>query len=286
MYIKKLVNHDRLWLFSSLIGLAVLYLGLVWRTTADIDRLTTDCFFWGIILWLLWQKKSKLEYYSDPISSFIGFLLLGLVLFKTLTLFEFESIFLFFFPFISAIALALIASGFKGLGQYIKELFFAWFLFFPTGTIGYIIDGIFHITVVNAKIATYLLYYFGFDTKSHGNEVILNLSELGNFKAVVGLSCTGVPMILLIFKLSLILICCASLTKYQQKALPVYSIIFGFLLGVIRVCILTLSIPNRAQFDYWHGTQGSQIFSTLAIVIFSAFCYGILEKNQQSVIRN
>ena len=278
MYAKNIIKSDRAWLFSSLIGIAILYLSLTWKTTANIDRLTTDTLFWGIILWLLWQKKERLNLSSDPISGFLGFLLLGLTLSKTITLYGFESALIPLIPIFSAIALALIASGFKGLSQYIQELFFAWFLFFPTGVIGNFIDRILHVTIINAKIATYLLYYLGFNTESYSNEVILYLPELGKFKAVVDYPCTGIPMILLILKLALLLISCVRLTKKQKIVLPVFSIVLGFLLGVIRVCILTILIPDPDRFGYWHGSAGAQIFSTLAIVIFSGFCYWILPK--------
>lgn len=285
-HLRKLIQSDRLWLFSTLTSIAILYLGLVWRTTANIDRLTTDCLFWGAILWLLWNKRDNLNYRSDYLSSFLGLFLLGLVVSKTITLFSFESILLPLLPLTSAVALALVASGIKGLSQYFRELFFAWFLFFPTGVIGRFIDGIIHITIINAKVSTYLLYYVGFDVSSHGNEVILRLPELGKFKAIVDYPCAGVPMILLILKLALLLISFVSLKKNQQILIPSFSLILGFLLGVTRVCILTLLIPNQAQFDYWHGVEGSQIFSTLAITIFSGFCYWILQKNQQSAISN
>ena len=89
-------------------------------------------------------------------------------------------------------------------------------------------------------------------------------------------------MILLILKLALLLISFVPLKKNQQILIPSFSLILGFFLGVTRVCILTLLIPNQAQFNYWHGTEGSQIFSTLAITIFSGFCYWILQKNQHS----
>ncbi|MCC0176483.1 archaeosortase/exosortase family protein [Waterburya agarophytonicola K14] len=281
---KKTIYNDRLWLFSSLIAVAIVYLTLMWKTTANIDIMTTNCLFWGAILWLLWQKKDNLNYDSDPISSFVGSILLGIVLSKTITLFSFESSLLPLLPVVAAIAIALLASGIKGLSQYFSELFFAWFLFFPTGVIGHFIDGIIHITIINAKVSTYLLYYFGFNVQSSGNEVILYLPELGNFKAIVDYPCAGVPMILLIVKLALLFISCVSLSKKQQILLPVFSIALGFLLGVIRVCILTIMIPYQTQFNYWHGVQGSQIFSTLAIAIFSGFCYGLLSKKQQSSI--
>ena len=284
--IKQLRKSDRLWLFSTLVSIATLYLGLIWKTTGNIDSLTTDCLFWGAILWLLWKKRNSLKYDSNFFSSFVGLFLLALTISKAITLFSFESILLPLFPLISMTALALIASGFKGIFQYIRELFFAWFLFFPTGVIGRFVDGIIHITIINAKISTYLLYYLGFDVKTSGNEVILNLQQVGMFKAIVDYPCAGVPMILLILKLALLLINCVNLNEKQKISIPIFSLILGFMLGVIRVCLLTILIPNQSRFEYWHGVEGSQIFSTLAIIIFSGYCYWILQKQQPLIIDN
>ena len=286
MHSKKISNYHKFWLSSSLIGIAALYLILMWKTTGDIDQLTTDSLFWGAIFWLLWRKKDNLDYRSDPLSSFIGLLLLGLILSKALSLFWFESILLPILPISAAIALCLMASGLKGLGQYFQELFFVWFLFFPTGVIGLFIDGVVHISVLNAKLATYFLYYVGFNVASQGNQVLLSLPEAGNVEAIVDYPCAGVPMILLMLKLSLLLVSLITLSSKQKILIPIFSIGLGFFLGVIRVCILTLSIPNPTQFDYWHGAQGSQIFSTLAIVIFAGFCYWFLETKQGQVIRD
>jgi len=276
----KIVKSEKFIAFSILIGIAVLYLSLIWKTTANIDLLTTDTLFWSVILWLLWHKQERLVLNSDPVSSLIGFLLLGLILSKTINLYAFEATLLPLLPFFSAIALILIASGIKGFNQYLQELFFAWFLFFPTGVIGHFIDRTIHITTLNAKFATYFLYYLGFNTASNANEVFLFLPKVGHFKAIVNYSCAGIPMILLIVKLACLLIAVVSLPKIQQILVPLFSLGLGFLLGVIRVCILTLSIPNQTQFEYWHGHQGSQIFSTLSITIFSGFCYWIISKHE------
>lgn len=276
------ISHfsDRIWLFSSLISLSILYLNLIWKTTGDIDILTTDCLFWGAILWLLWKKQNQFCYDSDPISSFLGLLLMGLILAKIISLFWFESTLIPLLPFFTTASLALIASGFKNLRQYAQELFFAWFLFFPTGVIGRSIDTLIHITVLNAKFATYFLYYLGFNVASQGNEVLLSLPERGEFKAVVDYPCAGLPMILLMLKMSLLLITFVPLDKRRRVLVPIVSIAIGFILGVIRVSILTLLIPEQAKFDYWHGSSGSQIFSTLGIFIFSGFCYWIMQRQE------
>ena len=289
MYFKKNIQSNHLWVFSSFVGVALLYLSSIWKTTANIDRLTTDALFWGAIIWLLWRKKERLNFDSDPISSFIGLSLLGLILAKVITLYSFESSLLPLLPFFSTIALVSIVSGLKSFSQYVPELFFSWFLFFPTGVIGHFIDNTIHITILNAKLATYILYYFGFDVVSHSNQVILSVPEVGKFRAIVDYPCAGVPMIILIFKLALLLIAAVSLSKKQRLLIPMFSVALGFLLGVVRVCILTLLIPAPTRFSYWHGSGGSQIFSTLGIVIFSVFCYWILYgtgSNKQAATSN
>ena len=278
-YYKKIAKSNRFLLLTSLLFLSIFHLNLVWKNTNDIDQLTTNILFYVAIFWLLWQQKLDIKIRSDWFSSLMGLSLLVIIIIKTISLFNFESDLLSLIPFGFCISLALIASGFKDLGQYWKELFFAWFLFFPTGVIGNFIDSIVKITVLNAKFATYFLYYVGFNVTNRGNEVLLSVPNLGDYKAIVDYPCAGVPMILLMLKLSLLLVSFFPVEKSQCFSIPIVSIAIGFFLGVIRVCILTLVIPEQATFDYWHGAEGSQIFSTLAIMIFAGFAYWILNRD-------
>ena len=271
-------KSDKFWLFSSLVSSAVLYLNLVWKTTANIDRLTTESLFWIAILWLLWRRRDKLNFKSGLFSTCFGLVLILLILAKTFSLFWFESTLIPLMPIFITFGLALMASGFKGLQQYWRELFFAWFLFFPEGVIGTLIDKLIHITVINAKLASFLLHYVGFNVGSYSNQVVLHLPELGKFTALVDYPCAGIPMIVLMLRISLLLVAFFPLPKKECILVPIVSLGIGFGLGVIRVCILTLLLPEEAKFDYWHGTEGSQIFSTLAIVIFSFFCHSVLKK--------
>lgn len=270
--------NKKTWAAISVISLGILYFNLIWKTTGNGDRLFTELLFYSAICAILWRRKDSLVFNSDLVSSFIGLFLLTVLLIKAITLFSFEATLIPLIPFLGSISLALITSGIRGIGQYKKEMFFAWFLFFPTGVIGHFIDDLIEITVLNAKFATYILYYVGFDVANQGDRVMLNLSEIGQFTAIVDYPCAGVPMILLMLKLSLLLVCFFPFTKQQKVIIPLVSVVIGFTLGVIRVCILTLLIPQPANFNYWHGSSGDQIFSTLAIIIFAGFAYWMLEK--------
>lgn len=268
-------KSDKFWLFSSLVSSAVIYLNLVWKSTESIDRLSTESLFWVAILWLLWRRRDKLKLKSNVFATVLGSVLLILTLFKGFSLFWFESKLICFLPFMITLGLALIASGFKGLKQYWQELFFAGFLFFPVSTI---IDKLINITVLNAKISSFLLHYVGFNVGSQSNEIFLYLPDLGKFTAIVGYSCTGLSMMVLMLRLSLLLIAFFPLPKKEHILIPLESVGIGFGVGVIRVCILTLLLPEQAKFDYWHGSDGAQIFSTIGIVLFSFFCHFVLTK--------
>ena len=272
---KLLSKSDKFWLFSSLVSSAVIYLNLVWKATESIDLLTTDALFWVAILWLLWRRKDKLKFHSNIFSTIVGILLITLTIVKSFSLLWFESKLICFFPIFIAIGLALIASGVKGLKQYWQELFFAGFLFFPIDTV---IDKLINITVINAKLSSFLLHYIGFNVTSQGNEISLYLAELGKFTAVVNYSCTGLAMMVLMLKLSLLLITFFPLPKKEKILVPLEALGIGFGVGVIRVCLLTLVLPDQATFNYWHGSNGAQIFSTIGIVLFSFFCHFVLKK--------
>ncbi|MGK7899051.1 MAG: cyanoexosortase A, partial [Xenococcus sp. (in: cyanobacteria)] len=152
-YINFLLKNNLFWLFSSLAGLGVFHLNLIWKVTGNLDELTTNILFYGAIFGLLWQRKEEVNIQSDLFSSCLGLSLLTIIIIKTIYLFSFEYNLLSLIPLFAGISLALIASGFRGLGQYSRELFFAWFLFFPTGVIGNFIDNSIKITVLNAKFA-------------------------------------------------------------------------------------------------------------------------------------
>lgn len=89
----RLLQSSRFCLFGIVIGLTALHLLLTWRMADDIDRLIIDMLFWGGLLCFLWRKRNILNLESDIFSSFIGFLLIALVLLKSITLFGFESFF-------------------------------------------------------------------------------------------------------------------------------------------------------------------------------------------------
>lgn len=261
--------------FLCLINIALFYLIITWRVTGNLDRVITDSLFYAAIIYLFWQRQNKIKFRSDLLSSFIGTSLITIVVIKSLTLLSFENSLAFLIPFFTIFGLSLLTSGFSGILQYTRELFLTGVLFFPEEVMGMFLEKSISVTILNAKLATYFLYYIGFDVINTGNKVLLSLPNIGDFQAIVNYSCSGMPMIILLLKLALALIFLFPFSSKQRILIPILSIITGFMLGVIRVCILTLLIPQPMSFDYWHGNDGAQVFSTLAIMIFcgSAYCF-------------
>ena len=274
---------DKLFFLVCFVNIALFYLSISWRVAASLDRVITESIFYGAIFYLLWRRKNNLKFNLDLPTSLVGTVLIIVVVLKSLTLFSFEDKFICLIPFLSTLGLALLTSGFSGIGQYKKELFLTGVLFFPEEVIGMSLEKFVSVTVLNAKFSTYFLYYFGFNVTNQGTQVSLLLPDLGYFKAIVNYSCSGMPMIILLLKLALLITCLFNFNRQQYLLIPLVSVFIGFILGVIRVCILTLLIPYPTSFDYWHGDKGAQIFSTLAMIIFSGFAYWLIQKREDAI---
>ncbi|AFZ36283.1 exosortase [Stanieria cyanosphaera PCC 7437] len=271
---RRSLKTNQFWFYASLISLAVFYLTLTWKNTQNVDFIVTNSLFWGAIFLLLWRKRKQFSFGSDFFSTTFGLFLLTIVLIKSVSLVWFESLFFLpLTPFFGFLGLIAIAFGLKELRKYWWELLLSGVLFFPSDTLGWWFNRLFQIQIMTAKLANYLLYYFGFNTISQNYNIVLHLPEQGYFTASVNYSCTGVSMIILMFKLALLLESLVMMKQLQRFLFPTAAVMIGFFLGTIRVTIMTVLLPEPDKFTYWHGTEGAQIFSTLAIVIFSSFCY-------------
>ncbi len=269
---------DKLFFFICLLNTGIFYLTISWQFTKNWDRVITDSLFFGAIFYILWQRQNQIQFKRNLLFSLIGTSLITIVIIKSLTLFSFEDKLIFLIPFLLLLGFCLLTSGFYGIFQYRGELFLSAVLFFPEEVLGIFLEKLVSVTVLNAKVATYLLYYLGFNVTSQDNKILLFLPEVGSFQAIVNYSCSGMPMIILLLKLAFLLIFLFPFNKKQILLIPLLSIWLGFTLGVIRVCILTLLIHQPTNFDYWHGDDGAQIFSTLAMIIFSLFAYWLVQK--------
>ena len=264
----KLLQNSKFYLFGLAVSLSVLHLSLIWRVFSDVDRVIVNALFWGAILCLLWRKQDNINLESGIFSSFFGLLLVALVLLKSISLFWFETYFLRIIPLIGILGLGLLASGIKGLKQYWRELIIVGILCLPEQALPEIIEEIFKVTTLTAKFAGFVLWYLGFEVSRQGANVILPKGAVLVFPI-----CTGTSSAIILLKLSAVFMLMFPTGWSKKILLAVGAVLIAFVTGAIRVALMAVVVSNQELFHYWHGSQGNQIFSSIAILTFWVLCY-------------
>ena len=271
----KLLQSSKFCLWGIAVGLSILHLGLSWRLSGDTDQLILNVIFWFGLLSLVWQKKDILYLESDVFSSFFGFILIALVLLKSISVFWFESYFIKLAPLFITLGLTLLASGIKGIKQYWRELMFVLILSIPEGLFIQLFEKTFNVTTLTAKFAVFILWYLGFQSSGQGVNVILPTGYV-----YVNDICTGISTALLLLKFSVLFIFMFP-TDWLKKILVLLGAIsIAFVTSGIRVALMAIFVSNQEAFNYWHGSQGNQIFTTTSILIFGLFCRFLLQLNE------
>ena len=269
----------RMWLFLATASIA-LWHGVLNHRLEGEDSITT-AFFWLTALFLLWKQRDTLRITPQPLGTTIGVLLLAWILFRGSVAFWFEHDLVQLLPVIAFFALTLIASGWKGLNQYFRS-FLALFifslggvlieLFFKSNPMG------FDFAQLTAQFSAFLLHYIGYDVAQQG--VYIDLTQ-GSVEVLY--FCTGGPLIALLFQLTLVLMLITPISWNLLSKLLLGIISGGFILGVIRVALLAVVVSDQEAFDYWHGSEGNQIFSLVAFSIWIVAAHFIQEYYDQQV---
>lgn len=62
--------------------------------------------------------------------------------------------------------------------------------------------------------------------------------------------------------------------------MPIVGVLIGFIINGVRVAMLAvLAGSNQKMFEYWHSDKG-EIFSIIAVLIFTIFFYFITRQDQ------
>ena len=250
-------------------GLIAIHLTITWK------RGYTD--FWGmsVLFWvagcsLVWKKRNTLSLETGVISSLVGTLLIALVLFDStfpINKFPYVS------PFISAVGLGLIASGFKGLKQYWQELLILFFPGVANGTLLFVFD----ISAWTAKFATFVLWYSGFEVSRQGINITLTTGFVE-----VNRGCSGLQSILQLWVLAVLFLVMFPIDGCKKILVPVVATLLGFVVNGVRVALMAYlaASSNHKAFDYWHTGDGSLIFSMISVLLFGLFGLFILQVNE------
>jgi cyanoexosortase A len=270
--IKDLFTDSRAYLFAIAFLLSVARIIAGSRILTDEDSFI-EMLSLGSILFLLWKKRNTLKFDSSLFASGLGLLLIFLMVFKGLSIFWFEAYFIRIATLFSAIGLCLLASGFKGLKQYGAELVIVILLCVPTSMIFARTLQLVDVPLLTAKVSNLILWYLGFQSSRQGVSIYL---PNGGVEVIV--FCTGLSSAIVMFSLSIICMAVFLRSWTSRIIIGVSSILIGFFLGSFRVVLMALVVSDEPAFDFWHGSSGNQIFSTLGILIFGFLANYLINK--------
>ncbi|AFY76746.1 MAG: cyanoexosortase A [Hydrococcus sp. C42_A2020_068] len=257
------LKNFQFWLLGIAAGLIAIHLTVTWRF-GDINLLGVSVLFWLAVSSLIWRKRSCLNLESGALSSLLGALLVAIVLLKSTSLTG--SHFIRLSPFLSAVGLALLASGFKGLKQYWQELTVLFFLGVPQVILSSLsIDT----SLITAQFAAFILWYLGFEVSRQG--VYINLPG-GGVEVYPG--CSGLENMAHLLGLAILFLAMFPMNWGQKILAPIVAVTLAFLVNGFRVAFMTvLAASSQLEtFEYWHKGGGSLVFSLIAVLLFGLFC--------------
>jgi cyanoexosortase A len=234
------------------------------------DRQITSLLFWATAAYLIWERKEKLNFQTGPIATTTGAFLLSLLLIKS-TGYSEES-FLIAYPFLSSIALALIASGFRGLRAYWQEIVLLFFSGIPEILLAKLTDP----SPLTAKFASSLLWYAGFKVTLKG--IFIELPG-GNVQVYSG--CSGVVAMTQLLGMAVLFLMLLPLPwKWFQKLMvPIAAVAIGFAVNAVRVALMAILVSRKQMqdFDYWHAGSGSLVFSVIGTFLLVALVWVLIK---------
>jgi cyanoexosortase A len=267
MELSKRLQEPKFWLLAIVAAIAALHLTLLSRIN-DSDIFATAILFWVAAGSLVWDKHDTLMLESKPLPTVLGLLLLVFILLRTALSGDSVSS-AWIIPLISALGMGLMASGFKGLKQYWKELvIFGLLAIYPfLKLLLQIID----LSEITAKAANVMLWYVGFNVQRQGVFLILPTSRVEVYGA-----CSGLQSILQMLAISVLFLLMFPIRSPVKKILcVVIAVLIGFFVNATRVALMVIlnNAGNKSAFDYWHEGNGSLVFAAISVFIFGCFCW-------------
>ena len=269
--------RSKFWLLGIAVSLLAIYLNLIWKIGSD-DWLNNNIIFWVAISYMLWNKRNNFLLESGIISTIIGTLLIVLGLLKS-TQITGPGPVLNALPFLYALGLALLASGFKGLKQYWQELllFFIWSA--PKIWLIKPIDELFQVSELTAKYVSFVLWYLGFNVARQG--IAINLPAGG---ITITSQCAGILTMFWLLQITIIFLMLFPTDLFRKILMPILAILIGFAVNVFRLAILAFVVSNQEAFHYWHTGDGAGIFRIICILAFGLLCWLTIRQEERESV--
>ncbi|NEO85866.1 MAG: cyanoexosortase A [Spirulina sp. SIO3F2] len=276
----KPVKDTRYWLLGLTVGLVLFHLFLTDKT-GDAKSFSVSFIFWGAVLSMVWDKKDQLNLESDRFSSLFGTTLLSLALFKVVQISS-GGAFVQALPLLFGLSLALIASGYKGLGQYRQELLALGVLALPGERfLSNILQALLQavrgqeLAEVTAQFTALGLNVAGLPVELHDAVYVHTTQSV----VYVHDGCSGGGVIDFLMRLSFLLMLVFPIQRLGKFLAPLIAIAIGFLTNGVRVMVMVWLVHqgNTAAFDYWHTGTGSQVFGAIGVILFGLVAFPFIQ---------
>jgi len=267
------INHTFLLLF--IFGLiSAINLTLYSLFDKDLQNWSFLILLYTGIVFNIYDRRNHIAFVSKFPANFIGFCLIIIPYVKAGFLVQAIYISWYFITFISATGLALLASGFQGIKQFRKELAIIAILPLTLIFIQLLFRSV-SVTLISAKITSFVLWYLGFDSVNQGTIVYVNGGAIDVYDR-----CTGISLLLILLKFSIALVVLfPSLLK--NIYLPfILSVVISGVFSIGRLIIMALVVTDKPTFDYWHGSEGADLFTVLSFLSFGIIILLLSPKNQ------
>lgn len=262
------LTDTQFWLLGTAASLIIIHVTLANRL-GDQSFLMLSFLFWFAASSLVWQKRDRLDLTSRFFPSFIGWLPIVILLIRSLSPPTLN--FLGVYPFVAALGLGLLASGFTGLWQYREALVILFSLGVPKAIFEPLID----ISILTAKFATAVLWYFGQSVSRQGTVIALPEGAIN-----VNSYCSGQDVMFYLLGLSVLALLMYPLSSCRKWLVPFVGVLVAFVVNGLRIVLMALLInaQKHQAFDYWHHGHGSLIFSFIAVTTFGLFYLFLLRQ--------
>lgn len=263
------LKEPKFWLLGLAAAIAALHLTLVNRSN-DSELFATCLLFWVAAGSLLWERRQDLQLQSSGPASVLGALVLGVLLLRIHQAVPMVGgTILKLLPVLALAAIALLASGFHGIRQYWRELLiFALLAMYPLFEL--ILQGL-DLSTITAKASTVLLSYLGVGVQRVGTFLYLPQGRVEVYGA-----CSGIHTTIQMLSISVLFLLMFPIDSWVKRIFcVVVAVLLGFWVNAARVALMAIliSLGQKGAFEYWHGGDGSLVFSAISVLLFGLFCW-------------
>jgi len=261
----KILAKPNYTLLAIMAALVAIHFTVLFKSATNSNIASLHCLLFVGIASLIWEERQNIEVHSKPLETLIGIILIGWILLRTVSPVGYQ---INVAPLVWGLGICLLVNGYSALRKYRKELILlSLTALYPLVASLLTMAGI---TESTAKTSSFLLWATGFHVHREG--VIINLPK-GKVE-VLG-ACAGIDAMLLMLTVNIMFFILIPLKLKDKVVSLIVAGLISFLLNSIRIAILALMADagDMNSFEYWHGGEGSLVFSFISVAIFGTFCW-------------